>query len=124
MFLIVQRHGRILHERIITVPSGAVEMPVDLVARTIRKATVHVAIVKLKAIQDVDVIMEVLAMHDQDVFFVGNIETPVLVAMIVDVPQVWAKIIRAFCVFVVHIETLKAVVLNLSNQKQVLKHVQ
>lgn len=52
-------------------------------------------------------------MHYQDVLFVRHIETPVLVAVVVNVAEVRTEIVRTLGVFTVNVETLRAVILHL-----------
>lgn len=113
MFLVVDGHRGVLHERVVAVGPRAVEMPIDFVARAVRQSAVDVTIVELESVQDVDVVVEVLAVHDQDVFFVGNIETPVLVAVEVDASEVRAKTVGAFRVLSVGVEALEGIILHL-----------
>lgn len=118
MLLVVHRHGGVLHEGIVAVRPGTVEVPVHFVAGTVREATVDVSVVELETVQDVDVVVEIFAVHNQDVFFVRHVETPVLVAVIMDVAQIRTQTVGAFRVFVVDVETLQTVVLNLIGGNQ------
>lgn len=64
------------------------KMSVDFIAGTIWKTAIHIAIVKLKTVQDVDIVVEVFAVHYQHVFFIGNVKTSVLIAMIVNITEI------------------------------------
>lgn len=116
VFLLVHGHRGVLHERVLAVGSGAVEVPVDLVAGTVRQSAVDVPVVKLEAVQDFDVVVEVLAVHDQYVFLVGHVKATVLVAVVVGGTQVRAQVVRAFGVFAEHFEALQTIILNLKHK--------
>lgn len=116
MLLIVQSHRRILHKRIIATTPRAMEVSVHFVARAIWKTTVHVTVVELETVEYVYVVVEVLAVHYQHVFFVSDVKASVLVAMVMDVAQIWAKSVWAFGVLGVDVEALEAVVLDLKQE--------
>lgn len=90
VFLIMKRHSRILDERVITIRPRTVEMSVDFVASAIRKPAVDVPIVKLEPVQNFDVVVEVLRVDNKDVFLIGDVEAPVLVAVVMRGAQVRA----------------------------------
>lgn len=81
--MVVHRHGRVLHERVIAIGTGAMEMSVDFIARAVVESAIDVPVVELEPVQDVYVIVEVSAVHNQYVFLIRDVKTPVLVAVIV-----------------------------------------
>jgi hypothetical protein len=88
------------------------EVPVDLVAGTVRETAVDVAVVEFEAVEDLDVVVEVLAVHDEDVLLVGDVEAAVLVAVEVGGAQVGAQAVGALGVLLEDVEALQAVVLQ------------
>lgn len=117
VLLVVLRHGRVLHEGVVAIGSGAMEVAIDFVTGTLGKTTIDVSVVELETIKDLDVVVEVLAVHYEHVLFVGDVETTVLVAVEVGRAQIWTQAIRALGVFFEDVETLKTVILQLQPMK-------
>lgn len=113
VFLVMDRHRRVLDEGVIAAVSGAVEVAVDFVAVTRREATVDVPVVELESFEDFDVVVEVLAVHEQQILSVSNVEASCLVAVIMDRAEVGAQRVGAFARFRVNVESLQVVVGNL-----------
>lgn len=72
MLLLVQRHHRVPHERVSAVRSRAVEVPIDAIAVAAVQPAVDHLVVEREARRDVDVVVEVLAVHEQLVRSVGG----------------------------------------------------
>lgn len=73
MFLVMQRHSGVLNKRIIAIVSGAMEMPIGLITRTIIETTVNVSVIEFEPIKNFDVIVEVFTVHNQYVFLIGDV---------------------------------------------------
>lgn len=89
------------------------KMSVDLIARAVWQPAVDVPIVKFKTVQDFYVIVEVFRMDYEDVFLVGDVEAPVLIAVVVNGSQIGAEVVGTLCVLSENVETLQAVILHL-----------
>jgi hypothetical protein len=120
VLLVVLCHRGVLHEGVVAVGPSAMEVPVDLVAGTVRETAVDVAVVEFEAVEDLDVVVEVLAVHDEDVLLVGDVEAAVLVAVEVGGAQVGAQAVGALGVLLEDVEALQAVVLQLQRFKIVI----
>lgn len=124
VLLIVQSHSGILHEGVTAVGPSAVEVSVDFVAWAIGQPAVDVPVVKLESIQYVDVVVEVLTVHNKHFLLVRHVEATVLVAVEMCAARVGTEHVRALVDFAVGVESLQAVVLNLQeeqNKKQKLE---
>lgn len=119
MFLVVQRHRGVLYEGVVAVVSGAVEVSVDFVAVARRQSAVDVAVVELEPFEDFDVVVEIFAVHEKVVVAVRDVQTSLLVAVVVDAAEVRTQDVGAFARFGVDVEALEIVVayLEINNRE-------
>lgn len=94
------------------------EVTVDFVAWTALQATVNVSVVELESVEDVNVVVEVLAVHDEDVLFVGDVEAAVLVAVEVYGSEVRAERVGTLGVLLVRVKALGTILLDLNTNSR------
>lgn len=88
-------------------------MSVYFVTRAIQEPAIDISVVKFEPVQDLDVIVEILGVDYEDVFFICDVKASVLVAVEVSGAQIRTQVVGTFRIFPEYIKTLQAVVLQL-----------
>lgn len=95
-------------------------MSVDLITGTAVQATVYIAVIELKPIQNIDIVVEIFAVHDEYVLFVSDIEAAVLVAVKMHIAKVGTQWVWTFGVFAIGVEALWTVFLDLWKKSNII----
>lgn len=74
----VQCHCRVSNERVSAIRSGTMKMPINTIAVTASQSTINHLVIEGEARRYVDIVVEILTMHEQLVWPIGGEMTPQL----------------------------------------------